>query len=268
MLIMGFPQFETQDDLGTGKGIPPTPEWQWDPTDPADNLPQPRTLGIDCAVSNAFARLRNIGLRTRRTQLPNIRLHDLTSFVIHRLLPTPLELSSAPSTPITECIRNAIILYMFILNGPTYYSHAVILDTVVRRFVGNLEDLGTISRMRNTLGVWFISIGMVASAGSPHYQWFAEKAQALVESLELTAGDDALSRIKDVIWIDTAQADSVFRPHWDAVCSSCSRFGPPGVERHGPSNVMSAGLVKKVQDIPLWQTTDQSCMGFVGANGV
>lgn len=219
MLVMGHPQFETQDDDGVGYGIPPIPEWQLEPgalLEKSDWL----DLDIDFPVWNVFVRLRAVFQRAQRTPLSTTRLHDLTCFVVHRLLQSGVpDTVDKQSSTVSECIRYGIILYMLITQGPTYFSHTVILDALVERFVEHVGELGTIPRVlviHGSLDIWLLAIGMVASAGTPRYQWFAERAQATFDSLHIGSWDDALARIESVLWLHTPQGEGLFRPHWDA----------------------------------------------------
>lgn len=217
MLIMGHPQFETQDDFGIGDGIPPIPEWQFDSTALDDRLFDLSTIEVDYAVKNVFNRLRNIFQRVRNIPFPATQLHDLTCFVIHRLL------LSAPATtiplpsPITESIRYGIILYMFIAQGPTYYSHAVILNTILLRFMENLEHLASTPRVYDSLDVWFAAVGMVASAGTTHHQQFMKRARDVAAALQLESFGDALIHIKSVLWLKKPQCEDLFRSHWGTI---------------------------------------------------
>lgn len=218
MLVMGHPQFNTQDDVGIGDGIPSIPEWQLDPDTLAHNIPElEEYLYIDLEVRNVFARLRNAFQRAQQIPFPPTRLHDLTCYVIHRLLITAPVSDIAQTSPITECVRNAIILYMFIIHGPTYYSHDVILNTIVTRFTDHLKRLDFTPRIYTSIEVWFVAIGMVASAGTPHYHWFKERAQGVVASLELSTWRDILIHIKTLLWLETLQGEHVFRPHWEDI---------------------------------------------------
>ncbi|KAJ5310320.1 Cytochrome P450 61 [Penicillium atrosanguineum] len=152
MLIMGHPQFDTQDDFGIGDGIPPIPEWQLDPA-ATHELPE-TILDVDYDVRNVFIRLRNVFQRIQNMQFPNTQLHDLTSFVIHRLLYLPLDAANVQRSPISECIRCAVLIYMFIIQGPTYYSHAIMLNTVVISLIENLSRLDVTSRIYSSLDIW------------------------------------------------------------------------------------------------------------------
>ena len=231
---MGHPQFNTQDDNGIGDGIPPIPEWQLDPAsgpvyhDPELSGPD---ADVDYEVRNVFTRLRNAFHRAQQTSFPTTRLHDLTCFVVHRLLlSAPDTMSPRPPPPLTECIRYAIILYMLIVQGPTYFSHAVLLNATVARLVEQLERLEWTIRECGSLDVWLLATGMVASAGSMQYQWFFERGRALAASLQLENWDDILVRIKSVLWLETLHGEDVFRPHWDAVLNPATDHpGPPGL---------------------------------------
>ena len=221
MLIMGHPQFPTQNDAGIGDGIPPISEWQLDPATLNDDLPELNNVNLDYEVRNVLIRLQNAFQRAQQIPFPTTRLHDLTCFVVHRLL------LSAPDTtndepllsPINECIRYAIILYMFIIQGPTYYSHAVIFNTILTQFMEQLKQLQLTAQMYDSVDVWLLSVGMVASTGTLHYQWLLEKAQGVAASLPLENWNNVLTRIKDVLWLDTLQAECIFRSHWDAILS-------------------------------------------------
>ncbi|KAJ5504417.1 hypothetical protein N7463_007291 [Penicillium fimorum] len=217
MLIMGHPQFETQDDFGIGDGIPPIPEWQFDSTAHDDQLFDLSTIEVDYAVSNVFNRLRNIFQRAHNIPFPATQLHDLTCFVIHRLLLSVPGTAIPPLSPMTESIRCGIILYMFISQGPTYYPHAVILNTIIIRFMEHLEHLASTPRVYDSLDVWFTAVGMVASSGTSHHRWFMERAQDVTASLQLGNFSDTLIHIKAVLWLDKPQSEDLFRSYWDTI---------------------------------------------------
>lgn len=288
MLILGYPQFDTQDDVGRGDGIPPPPEWQLDFSSFALEEDLPRIFGsgtevddIDYEVSNVFMRLHDVFYRAQTVPLPTTRLHDLTCFVVHRLLPshtdktesstddtagnysepltisaqsTNMKLSPSPfrmpeqkSPPITECLRYAMIIYMLITQGPTYYSHHVLLNNLVERFILHLTqlDLDPITEtaaksapamddtsshlppqqsLRDPLDIWLMAVGLVATTGTSHYEWFVDRARQislllLLDGTELS-WEDILSRIKSVLWLERPGTEDVFRPHWEAVLAT------------------------------------------------
>jgi hypothetical protein len=243
MLIMGHPQFETQDDVGIGHGIPPIPEWQLDSTALHDDLSELSSIDVDYAVRNVFIRLRNVFQRAQRIPFPTTRLHDLTCFVVHRLLLSASDTANPQSSPITECIRYVIILYMFIIQGSTYYSHAVILNTIVARFVKHLKQLESTPRVYDSLDVWLLAIGMVASTSTTHYQWFMERARAIAASLQLGNWNDAIARIKSILWLETLQGEDIFRPHLDAILSAANQPGPPDLTVCASPSSTGAGFL-------------------------
>ncbi|KAJ6089946.1 hypothetical protein N7467_005162 [Penicillium canescens] len=217
MLIMGHPQFETQDDAGIGDGIPPIPEWQLDWIALSENLYDISDLGIDDEVRNVFTRLRNVFQWAQQIPFPTTRLHDLTCFVVHRLLLSTPGMDNTKSSPITECIRYTIILYMFLIQGPTYYPHAAMMDMIVTRLMGHLNQLESTHRVYDSLDIWILAIGMVASTGTTNYPRFKERARGLSTSLRLENCDDALFHIKRVLWLEILQGENAFRPHWDSI---------------------------------------------------
>ncbi|KFH45396.1 hypothetical protein ACRE_038330 [Hapsidospora chrysogenum ATCC 11550] len=217
MLVMGQPQFETQDDVGIGHGIPPIPEWQLDPATPdVDDQCDLNMEDIDYPVRNVLTRLRSVFHRAKRQPLPPTRFHDLTCFVVHRLLLTAPDSSTSSLSPTTECLRYAIILYMFTIQGPTYYSHAVILNTMVARLSTHLDRLESESHDPGSLNVWLCTIGMVAATVTTHHQRFVDRTRAVAGAMELRHWDDALAWIRSVLWLETPQGDRMFRNHWEA----------------------------------------------------
>lgn len=212
MIVMRHPQFEAQDDLGSGTGIPPIPEWQQDPTSTLDdNSYYLSEEDCDYAVKNVFVRLRSVFQQAKRTPLAPTRLHDLASFVIHRLL----TIQPSNPSPLSECIRYAIVCYMFVSQGPTYYSHAVILEDVVSRFQAHLRQLHTNLHLYDNLDVWLLAVGLIASTGTNDYQWFVDQARTVAVALELQSWDDVLARIKSVMWFEAPHAEACFRTYWD-----------------------------------------------------
>lgn len=230
MLVMGHPQFETQSDIGIGDGIPPISEWQLESSAPHDDLPELSSIDVDYAVKNVLIRLRNAFKRAQHIPLPATRLHDLTCFTVHRLLSLAPNTVNPQLSPVTECIRYAIILYMFVIQGPTYYSHAVIMDTLVSRFTEHLKELESISRVYCSFSVWFVAVGLAASTGTTHYHWFVERAQEIAASLQLGSWNDVLVRIKSILWLETLQGENTFRPHWDAILGAENGSLPSDVD--------------------------------------
>ncbi|KAH6626735.1 hypothetical protein B0J18DRAFT_396003 [Chaetomium sp. MPI-SDFR-AT-0129] len=230
MLIMGSPQFGTQDDTGTGPGIPPIPEWQLGSAAASEGLLEFGNLGIAPEIRNIFLRLRAVFKRAEQIPFTSTRLHDLTCFVIHRLLP-PASGTTNDSSPLTECVRYATILYMFIIHGPTYFTHAVIFSRILHQFIfflGEEESLESYPRLR----LWFFGIGLVAAAGTPHYPALAQTARATAAAMGLGEWDDVFTQIREVLWLQTPQSVATFRSHWDVIFQPAESPGPIGSVGH------------------------------------
>lgn len=225
MLIMGHPQFETQDDTGAGNGISPIPEWQLGSPELCGVPLELENLDVDDGVKQAFLRLRNVFQRAKQTPLTATVLHDLACFVIHRLLPPADDLASRTS-PLTECVRYAIVLYMFMIQGPTYFTHAVIFNRILQRFTDNLRLLRP-QRSHDLVDVWLLTVGLAAAHRTPHYPWFVGRAAAAVYALHLSNWDHVASRVKGVLWLDTQKAETIFRSHWEAIFRAPDRPDPP-----------------------------------------
>lgn len=239
MLIMGHPQFETQDDAGIGDGIPPIPEWQLGSAVPGNEISHLGNMGVDRTVSDVLIRLRNVFHRAQHIPFPPTQFHDLTCFVVHRLLLSAPNAKTSQVLPIFECVRYAIILYLLIIQGPTYYSHDVLLDAILTQFMEHLERFESTPHESNSLDTWLLAIGMVASTGTPHYPWFVERASAVAALLQLHNWNNALVRIKSVLWLETLQGENIFRPHWDVILDSAAQRSPFDVAtRVSPSNTV------------------------------
>jgi len=214
---MGAPQFQTQDDAGIGDGISPVPEWQLELTSPHEDLLEVGDIITDPVVLNVFARLRNILQRAHQMPFPTTQLHDLTCFTVHRLLSSISDPIVSLTSPLTECIRYGILLFMFTIQGPTYYSHAVIFNTFARQFTANLKPLNSVPRVYGSLDIWLYSVGMVASVGTADYQWYTAKARDIAAYIQVVDGDEAMDCVKSVLWLEAPHADGVFRHHWNAI---------------------------------------------------
>jgi hypothetical protein len=217
MLITGIPQFETQDDFGTERGIASIPQWYLEPPIRRSYPSSLKALMTDETVCNAFIRLRNVFERAQDVPLSTTQLHDLTCFVIHRLLPSASGSTITFASPLTECMCYGIILYMLIIHGTTYYPHTFMLDQVLTRFETQLELLETDFRAHDSLSVWLLTIGMAASIGTEHYHQLAGRARVVAASLELSGWNEVTTHIENVLWLKTSQDEQRFRPHWDNI---------------------------------------------------
>ncbi|RJE25106.1 hypothetical protein PHISCL_02577 [Aspergillus sclerotialis] len=269
MLIMGHPQFSTQNDAGIGDGIPPIPEWQLDTTTLHNDIPDISNDYVDYEVKNVLLRLRNAFQRAQQIPFSTTQLHDLTCFVVHRLLLSASDTTNPEPllSPFTECIRYAIILYMFIIQGPTYYSHAVIFNTILTRFTEHLTQLQLTPHFYGSIYVWILTVGMVASTGTPHYQWFMERAQDVTSSLQLGSWNDVFTRIKRVLWLETMQGECIFQLHWDAILSPSSQPGPSDISVWAPQNSIDAGFLQNTISPPNWITNSPESAFTIEGNG-
>jgi hypothetical protein len=227
MLILGHPQFPVQDDGGVGDGIPPISEWlSYSTAQEDDTMPGLSWVIDDEVVRTALVRLRYIFNRVEGEPFSGTKLHDLTLFVTHRLLLSVPDTQDSISSPVTECIRYALILYMFIIQGPIYYSHDVILSSIVTQFIGHLERLESTPHVYDALDVWLLTIGTVASAGTANYHSFTEKIRGVCAYLQLTDLHDVLASIKSICWLCGSQGEDILRPHRNAILVENSSVGP------------------------------------------
>lgn len=217
MLVMEAPQFRTQDDFGFGDGISPVLLWQLASThsEPGDSITH--ELDIDPAMENILSRLRNIFHTPRPSRLSNTDLHDLTCFVMHRLL-LPLSLTEvdAEKSATSECLRYATALYMLTIHGTTYYSHVGLANSIGLRLVRHLKTFAATGSLHSPLGIWLLSVGMVATMDTADRQWLTDQARRAAVALGLVTWEDILVRLESVLWIRGQQGE-VFRQRWEEV---------------------------------------------------
>jgi hypothetical protein len=224
MLVMGSPQFLTQDDFGVGNGISTIKQWQC--ISPQE-LPDPDILklgdlGLNPGLQNIITRLRIIFGQSRMPDLQNTPqilsttdLHDLTCFVLHRLLllPSPIETGSQ-SAIISECIRYATSIYMFIIHGPTYYSHAAMLNSLVIQLEYHVGSLISCIGLQDPLITWLLSVGTVASMGTDNSKFFTDQAITLLTVVDLQCWEHVRVRLESVLWLDS-RCGWLFRQAWE-----------------------------------------------------
>ena len=200
-----------------GDGIPPVPEWQASSDYTIHDVPEIYELRIDAEVRNVFQRLRNIFQLSQHAYLSNTRLHDLACFVIHRLLLSVPDPALSLTSVNTERMRYAIILYMFIVHGPTYYSHTIIMETIVTRLMDFMRSYEFGTYAYTSFDVWLSMVGTVASAGTVHYRWFLEKMEIMATSLCLSSWKDVFSHLSHILWLDSRKCRDLFHYHWEIV---------------------------------------------------
>lgn len=211
---MKQPQFEVQDDFGRGSGIPPIPEWQLNSFTANEEVWYPNEDRCDILTMNVFLRLRHVFHQANSVPLTPSNLHDLASFVIHRLLSPAPGAQTAPSTPYSDSIRYAIVSYMFSIQGPTYYPHGAILQDIMTQYIANLDKLESSFHTYDVLDVWLQAIGLVGTAGTADYQWFSSRIKTLTTSLSLKTWEDVFKCIKRVLWLDSPNSEAMFSAHW------------------------------------------------------
>ncbi|TVY89827.1 hypothetical protein LAWI1_G005890 [Lachnellula willkommii] len=212
MLVTGAPQFQTQDDFGFGSGIGSIPQWQLAGLD-SENMAL-ADLDVDPAMSNIISRLRIIFHEPRFSRLTSTELHDLTCYVSHKLLLLPpLSPANPIRSAISECLRYALALYMLILHGTTYYSHADLASTIMIYLKTHLEALARMNYVHGPLGTWAISMGMVAGVGTKDHQWFMDQARMAKIAFGLQTWEDVLVSLENILWIRTEQPE-LFRQKW------------------------------------------------------
>ena len=218
MLITGIPQFETQDDLGAGHGISSIPEWYLNSPVRRHNPSVLEDFITDEAVLNVFIRLRNVFERAQHVPLSTTQLHDLTCFVMHRLLPPKSDPTTSSDSPLTECMRYGIILYMLSIHGTTYYPHTFLLDQILTRLESQLAILDITQLPTYTPSfLWLLTTAMAASTGTEHYQRLSGRARAVAMSLQLSAWKEIIRPVREVLWLESSQYEGLFQPHWDKI---------------------------------------------------
>jgi hypothetical protein len=222
MLVTCSPQFETQDDFGRGQGLRTIPPWNEGLNSlhsKSDSL-MLDDIDLDPSVKNTLIRLHStLGQNENSDILPTTDLHDLTCFVLHRLLGLP-PLTGADSRSVarSECLRYGTSIYMFIVHGPTYYSHAAILESLVLQFRYHLEALNALDGLREPLLLWLFSVGAVACGGTYNGQWFNTQVAAVSTALGIRSWDEVEAHLKSVLWLERSRV--LFQQTWEEIIAS------------------------------------------------
>lgn len=215
MLVMEAPQFPTKDDSGRGDGISAIPQWQLASTDAETQDWTFDNLNITPAISNILSRLRTILHQSWHSSLTNTQLHDLTCFVVHRLLLLPPFMDANPlRSAASECLRYATALYMLIIHGTTYYSHVGLANAIILQLKCNLATLLRTDYIHDPLGIWAISVGMVTSVGTTDHPWFTDQACAAAAALGLSTWEDVLTHLQSILWVRVPQ-EELFHQEWE-----------------------------------------------------
>lgn len=176
-------------------------------------------LDVDPAVRNILARLRSIFHQPQLSCLTTTELHDLTCFVVHKLLLLPpLSPAHPRQLPTSECLRYALVLYMLTIHGTTYYSHHYLVNIVLFQLKGNYVALSHANYSHGSLEIWVSSVGMLVSTSTTDYQWFTDEACAAAVALCLHTWEDVLTHLQSVLWVGTQQEDAL-REKWEEIIS-------------------------------------------------
>ncbi|KAH8680017.1 hypothetical protein BGZ60DRAFT_242153 [Tricladium varicosporioides] len=224
MLVLGVPQFPTQDDEGFGDGISAISLWKDSSiaSCAARSLMDLKSLHLNPVLEDTITRLRNIfGKYSRHStglatplELSSTDLHDLTCFVLHRLLPLPaIEDVNALTADISDAMHCATSIFMFIIHGHTYYTHITILNSLVLRLKTHLECMEVSTNDISPVFVWLHSVGMVASTEIGDSQWFLDRARLIANTLDIRSWDDILANLECVLWFHNSRTKS-FKHQW------------------------------------------------------
>ncbi|CRG88146.1 hypothetical protein PISL3812_05173 [Talaromyces islandicus] len=217
LLVTEAPQFEIQDDSGLGTGIASSSQWHLAVTGPDPHDLTIDDIQIDPTIGDILTRLRNIFHHERISTLTNTDLHDLTCFVLHKLLLLPPLSSDNPTqSAVSECFRYAIALYMLTIHGTTYYSHEFLANNMILQLKAHLEPLLLTEYMQSSVGVWILSVGLAASMGTPHRKWFVSHACTAAMVLDLQTWEDVLVRLETILWTKVQQEDCA-RHKWEEI---------------------------------------------------
>jgi hypothetical protein len=226
MVISQHPQFATQDDACKGEGIAPISQW-YESTAHLQHSPSPHldNLDLDLDIRDTLSRLRMLFHEPQTVNLSTTDLHDLTCFALHRLLAwsPPSQLHNMSEQYYTsESVRCATALYMLLVHGPTYFSHAMLQYNLVVRLKSALEhSLTELVFSHPSLAVWLLSVGMVASEEMLESLWFTTQA-GKASSLVLSVWEDILENLKDILWSQTPLLEYTFRQKWEDVWAGIS----------------------------------------------
>ncbi|KAF9693901.1 hypothetical protein EKO04_008538 [Ascochyta lentis] len=221
MIVMQSPQFPTQDDYGCGHGISPIPQWY----KATNNIHSATTTTLDIPlldpeITDVLCRLHNL-FDSSQYVLTSTDLHDLTLFVVHRLLlwsPQPQMNNFLCDLTASGIVRHALVLYLLMIQGPTYFSHARLQYATALKLQAQLEHTWyTMLHSYSSLAIWLLSVGMASSDGAVEAQWFAAQAQTAAEALNLQFWDDVVILLREMVWLDSRTAEPLFQRKWDNI---------------------------------------------------
>jgi hypothetical protein len=230
-LITGSPQFDTQDDSGRGDGVSTIQQWrrQVSKGHSESDLLDFDLVDIDPILANTVTRLRAVLGADRSSNgsviLSTTDLHDLTSFILHRLLSLPPFTNLDPqSISSSEGLRYGVLIYMLIIHGPTYYSHANILSALVLHLKYHLGQLLSSVGRHDFLPIWLLSVGALASLGTDEEPWFRGRCVEVSIPLGACRWDVIETYLKRVLWVQSSVP--AFQHMWEDIIAAASSFSP------------------------------------------
>lgn len=218
MILLQTPQFDVQNDWRRGDAIAPIPQWADAADNPQKELPSHFVgLEIEPTVCDVLLRLHSIFEMSQRQALSTTDLHDLTCFVLHKLLSlSPPASETSGGFAESECVRYALALYLLIIHGPTYFTHAHLQLSLASGLRVVLDHtLPSLSPYHETVALWTLTVGMVASDSTSESFWFASQVKALCTRLNLHIWADIRNRLEEVLWYKMARAEMVFQQRWE-----------------------------------------------------
>lgn len=217
---MQSPQFST-DNHGDAEGLPAISQWYKSSFDTACPY-SPFLPGLEVEEDILFimTRLKDILHQDDMGSLSSNEFHDLTCFVMHRLL----ELSgptTARRSSVSESIRLALALFMLTIHGPTYFSHAHLHQNLVSQLKDQAQNsLDVLIRRNESLALWILFVGMANAYGSSGYLWFYQKAHLLIKDTTLITSESMRSKLREVLWCSKADMSPSFQQIGQILSSS------------------------------------------------
>ncbi|KAI5458810.1 hypothetical protein BGZ63DRAFT_52493 [Mariannaea sp. PMI_226] len=220
MLVMGAPQFQVADDSRRGDGISPTPQWQLACADSDVQQGAHNDFDADPAITEILVYLRYIFQRTRLSHLTSTELHDLTCFVVHKLLLLPpLSPADRSRSAVSECLRYSSALYMLIIHGTTYYSHLGLAHNILLQLQSHLEALAQTEYFNGAVGIWVLSVCMETTMGMANCEWFIKQAFSVAIALGLQTWDDVVKQLNGILWLRTRHSVTL-RQKWEEILAT------------------------------------------------
>jgi hypothetical protein len=211
MIVTQYPQFTTQDETGNGDGISPISQWH-EAVELCDDFDF--SMLLDPVIDDILRRLGSLFHNPEHFALSTPEFHDLICFVLHRLL--TFEATGSLQNGVSESVRVATALYLLILHGPTYFSHAGLQYQLVQELMGCLDGSFTeISSTHVALATWLISVGLVATKDTPQNLWFKAKASESAQILGVHDWNGLLNCLRAVLWMPKDHTEQEFRGAWE-----------------------------------------------------